>query len=50
MDRTATSQLVDLIAITGESRAFDAGSGIGGTARYVANRCGCNVTAIDLTE
>ncbi|BBY38893.1 SAM-dependent methyltransferase [Mycobacterium mantenii] len=50
MGRFATSQLVDLAAITGASRVLDAGSGIGGTARYVADRCGCAVTAVDLTE
>ena len=29
---------------------LDAGSGIGGTARYIADQCGCKVTAVDLTE
>lgn len=50
MGRIATSQLVDLITITPETRVLDAGSGIGGTARYVADRCRCKVTAVDLTE
>jgi sarcosine/dimethylglycine N-methyltransferase len=50
MGRIATAQLVDLIAITPESKVLDAGSGIGGTARYVADRCGCRVSAVDLTE
>ncbi|OBH74972.1 SAM-dependent methyltransferase [Mycobacterium mantenii] len=50
MGRFATGQLVDLAGITGESRVLDAGSGIGGTARYVADRCGCAVTAVDLTD
>ena len=48
MGRIATSQLVDLIGITSDSAVLDAGSGIGGTARYVADVCGCNVTAVDL--
>ncbi|OBI27356.1 SAM-dependent methyltransferase [Mycobacterium sp. E1386] len=50
MGRFATSRLVDLAGITGESRVLDAGSGIGGTARYVADRCGCTVAAVDLTD
>ena len=50
MGRYATSQLVDLAQITSESRVLDAGSGIGGTARYIADRCGCRVTAVDLTD
>ena len=50
MGRIATSQLVDLIGITGDAQVLDAGSGIGGTARFIADRCGCTVTAVDLTE
>jgi sarcosine/dimethylglycine N-methyltransferase len=50
MGRIATSRLVDLIGIRPENRVLDAGSGIGGTARFVADRCGCRVTAVDLTE
>lgn len=50
MGRFATGQLVDLAAITRQSRVLDAGSGIGGTARYVAGHCGCRVTAVDLTD
>ncbi|OBB96241.1 class I SAM-dependent methyltransferase [Mycobacterium sp. 852002-30065_SCH5024008] len=50
MGRFATSQLVDLAGIISESRVLDAGSGIGGTARYVADRCGCTVAAVDLTD
>ena len=50
MGRIATSQLVDLVDITSDKRVLDAGSGIGGTARFVADQCGCEVTAVDLTE
>jgi SAM-dependent methyltransferase len=50
MGRIATTQLVDLIGITGDTEVLDAGSGIGGTARFVADRCHCRVTAVDLTE
>ena len=50
MGRIATTQLVDLCGITNESDVLDAGTGIGGTARFVADRCHCRVTAVDLTE
>jgi sarcosine/dimethylglycine N-methyltransferase len=50
MGRYATAQLVDLIEITSQSEVLDAGSGIGGTARYIADHFGCRVTAVDLTE
>ncbi|KAA0108288.1 class I SAM-dependent methyltransferase [Mycolicibacterium sp. P1-5] len=50
MGRLATSALVDLTGLTPEQRVLDAGSGIGGTARFVADRCRCRVTAVDLTE
>ncbi|WP_082977078.1 class I SAM-dependent methyltransferase [Mycobacterium sp. 852002-50816_SCH5313054-b] len=50
MGRIATAQLVDLAQITGESAVLDAGSGVGGTARYIADRYGCGVTAVDLTD
>jgi cyclopropane fatty-acyl-phospholipid synthase-like methyltransferase len=50
MGRYATSQLVDLAQITSESEVLDAGSGVGGTARYVADRYGCRVIAVDLTD
>jgi SAM-dependent methyltransferase len=50
MGRYATAQLVDLAQITNQSRVLDAGSGVGGTARYVADRYGCPVDAVDLTD
>ncbi|HEY9304116.1 MAG TPA: methyltransferase domain-containing protein [Mycobacterium sp.] len=50
MGRIATSQLVDLVGITNDDQVLDAGSGIGGTARFVADQRGCHVTAVDLTE
>ena len=49
MGRIATAQLVDLAQITSGSMVLDAGSGVGGTARFIADRCGCPVTAVDLT-
>lgn len=50
MGRIATAQLVELAEITDASAVLDAGSGVGGTARYVADRYGCRVTAVDLTD
>ena len=50
MGRFATAQLADLVGLTSDNAVLDAGSGIGGTARYVADRYGCTVTAVDLTD
>jgi len=50
MGRIATAQLAGLAEITPADEVLDAGSGIGGTARYVAGRSGCHVVAVDLTE
>ncbi len=50
MGRYATTELVDLLGISSSDEVLDAGSGIGGTARFVADRCDCRVTAVDLTE
>ena len=50
MGRIATAQLADLVEITPGDEVLDAGSGIGGTARYVAVRSRCHVVAVDLTE
>jgi len=48
--RIATSDLADLAGISDSERVLDAGSGIGGTARFLADAYGCTVTALDLTE
>jgi SAM-dependent methyltransferase len=50
MGRIATGQLAELARITSGDRVIDAGAGIGGTARFLAVTCGCQVTAVDLTE
>jgi len=50
MGRIATAQLANLVEITPDDEVLDAGSGIGGTARYVAGRSRCHVVAVDLTE
>jgi SAM-dependent methyltransferase len=50
LGRMATRQLADLADITTLDAVLDAGSGIGGTARFLADQYGCRVTTIDLTE
>lgn len=45
----ATDDLLDRLSLSAASRVLDAGCGIGGTARRVARRFGCQVTGIDLT-
>jgi sarcosine/dimethylglycine N-methyltransferase len=50
MGRIATTQLADLAEVTPGDKVLDAGSGIGGTARYLAERSRCHVVAVDLTE
>ena len=49
LGRIATTQLADLAEITNNDHVLDAGSGIGGTARFLADKFGCRVTAVDLT-
>ncbi len=50
MGRIATGQLAALAEIERTDMVLDAGSGVGGTARYLADQYGCRVNAVDLTE
>jgi sarcosine/dimethylglycine N-methyltransferase len=50
MGRIATGQLAAVAEIERSDEVLDAGSGVGGTARYLADQFGCRVTAVDLTE
>jgi len=50
MGPIATSRLTELAQVTSDDHVLDAGSGIGGTARFLADQYKCRVTAIDLTE
>ena len=45
----ATKDLADALPITEGDRILDIGCGIGGPARYLAQRCGCSVDGIDIT-
>ncbi|HXW26552.1 MAG TPA: class I SAM-dependent methyltransferase [Xanthobacteraceae bacterium] len=46
----ATRELADRVAVSPSDRILDVGSGIGGPARYFADRFGCRITGIDLTQ
>jgi SAM-dependent methyltransferase len=46
----ATSALLEQIELFPDQEVLDVGSGIGGPARFVANRTGARVTGIDLTS
>lgn len=46
----ATRDFVSLLDLAPGMRVLDAGSGLGGPARYVAETHGCHVTGVDLTD
>jgi SAM-dependent methyltransferase len=50
LGRIATREVADRAGIRSDDAILDAGSGIGGTARFLANQYGCKVTSVDLTE
>jgi SAM-dependent methyltransferase len=47
--REATAKLFDRVELAHEHRVLDVGAGLGGPARYVAERFGCDVVGIDVT-
>lgn len=46
----STEALAALAGIAKETRVLDAGCGVGGSSRFLADRFGCRVAAMDLTE
>ncbi|OHV68965.1 hypothetical protein LCM4577_23065 [Mesorhizobium sp. LCM 4577] len=48
--RAATGELAGQLALTTGDRVLDIGCGLGGPARQIAERYGCQVTGIDLTR
>ncbi|MFN3322275.1 MAG: class I SAM-dependent methyltransferase [Bryobacteraceae bacterium] len=47
--REATIELAELAGVRSGWRVLDVGSGLGGSARFLAAQFGCHVTGIDLT-
>src|ERR1700712_4913527 len=45
----ATEHLLDVLDLSESSRVLDVGAGLGGPARWAAQRSGCHVTGIDLS-
>jgi sarcosine/dimethylglycine N-methyltransferase len=45
----ATARMAESLAPTPDDVVLDAGAGLGGPARYLADRCGCRVIGVDLT-
>ena len=45
-----TEEIAGALSVSPNDHLLDVGSGIGGPARYFADRFGCRVTGIDLTE
>jgi ubiquinone/menaquinone biosynthesis C-methylase UbiE len=48
--RDSTLEVAELVDLEAFDLVLDVGCGLGGTARYLADRYKCNVTGIDLTE
>jgi SAM-dependent methyltransferase len=48
--RVATESFLDQLDLQAEDHVLDVGCGLGGASRFVAQRYGCRVTGIDLTQ
>lgn len=44
----ANDHVIDILGLDGSVKVLDIGSGIGGPARYIAGRSGCQITGVEL--
>lgn len=47
---SACDEGINVLGLTENAHVLDVGSGVGGPARYIAHKTGCQVTAIELQE
>jgi len=48
--KESTVEIANLAQLKSHHRVLDVGCGLGGSARYIANKYGCSVVGIDLTD
>ena len=48
--RASTLEVAEMAGVSADDSVLDVGCGLGGTARYLAQQVGCQVTGLDLTE
>lgn len=48
--RRTVATMADKVSLGADSRVLDIGAGYGGSARYIASRCGSTVEALNLSE
>lgn len=47
---SACDEGINILGLTEDAHVLDVGSGVGGPARYIAHKTGCQITAIELQE